>query len=300
MSVDISPGVWAGWNSWRIANGEVELIVPADIGPRIMRYAFIGEHNAFLEIPPDLGASGEPDFRARGGHRLWTAPERFPRTYAPDNAPVEVNIQGALFQATGPVEGNTGLRKQLIIRMAPLGSAVTVVHRLINALPWTIELAPWTITMMAPGGKGFTGFPPRGHHPECLNPTHPLVMWAFTNFADPRWTFLERYLLLRQDPAQPLPQKAGLWNLNTWGGYWRDGLLFLKRYHAEPGKTYPDFGCSFEIWTNSSTLELETLGPLTRLEPGAFLEHTERWTLHRSPEPDWSDSGLDALTAALL
>ena len=33
-----------GWpNSYRISNGEVEVIITSDIGPRIMRYAFTGE-----------------------------------------------------------------------------------------------------------------------------------------------------------------------------------------------------------------------------------------------------------------
>ena len=38
--------------------------------------------------------------------------------------------------------------------------------------------------MMAQGGHGIHGFPPRGTHPEMLAPTNPLVMWAFTNLAD--------------------------------------------------------------------------------------------------------------------
>lgn len=301
MPVEISKVEWGGWpNCWRVANGEVEVIVTADVGPRLIRYAYLNGPNAFFENTEELGQSGEPDFRVRGGHRLWTAPEQFPRTYAADNFPVDVRLQGALLEATGPVEGNTGLRKQLLVRMAQAGSAVTIIHRIENTLPWPVELSPWTVTMMAPGGIGFTGFPPRGTHPEQLSPTNPLVMWAFTNFADPRWSFLERYLVLRQDASRPSPQKAGLFNEKTWGAYWRDGLLFVKRANAEPGRSYPDFGCSFEIWTNPTTLELETLGPLTKLEPGAMLEHAERWTLHNTAEPIWTDEGLDAVTSAVL
>ena len=30
-----------GWaNSWRMSNGEVELVVTGDVGPRVMRYGF--------------------------------------------------------------------------------------------------------------------------------------------------------------------------------------------------------------------------------------------------------------------
>jgi len=34
-----------------------------------------------------------------------------------------------------------------------------------------------------------------------------------------------------------------------------------------------------EMYTNEWMLELETLGPLVRLEPREVIEHTERWFL---------------------
>lgn len=301
MPVTVERTAWGGWsNCYRITNGEAELIITADVGPRLVRYGYVGGKNAFYECTEDLGGTGEPDFRVRGGHRLWTAPEHRERTYATDNFPVEVSVQGAMVDALGPVEGNTGLRKQLIVRMAHVGTSVTVIHRLINTLPWAVEVAPWTITMMAEGGVGFTGFPPRGAHPEQLAPTNPLTMWAFTNFTDPRWKFLERYLILRQVPGAATPQKTGLWNERTWGAYWNDGLLYVKRYNAEGGRTYPDFGCSFEIWSNATTLELETLGPLGKIEPGGQCEHVERWSLHKVAEPEWTDEGRDSVVGAVL
>ncbi|MCC6587680.1 MAG: hypothetical protein IT168_13375 [Bryobacterales bacterium] len=301
MPVTVERTEWGGWsNCYWITNGEVELILTADIGPRLLRYAYVGGTNAFYECKEELGGAGEAEFRVRGGHRLWTAPEHYERTYAADNFPVEMSVQGAMVDALGPVEGNTGLRKQLIVRMAHVGTSVTVIHRLINTLPWAVEVAPWTITMMAEGGVGFTGFPPRGTHPQQLAPTNPLTMWAFTNFADPRWKFLARYLILRQVPGAATPQKTGLWNERTWGAYWNGGLLYVKRYNAERGRTYPDFGCSFEIWSNATTLELETLGPLGKLEPGGQCEHVERWSLHNVAEPEWTDAGLDAVVGAVL
>jgi hypothetical protein len=50
------------------------------------------------------------------------------------------------------------------------------------------------------------------------------------------------------------------------------------------------------MFTNEKILELETLGPLTRLEPGASMDHTERWTLHRGVSiAKWSDPELDGV-----
>ena len=43
MSVQIEKREWGGWpNCYRISNGEIELIVTADIGPRVMRCGFVG------------------------------------------------------------------------------------------------------------------------------------------------------------------------------------------------------------------------------------------------------------------
>ena len=49
-----------------------------------------------------------------------------------------------------------------------------------------------------------------------------------------------------------------------------------------PRKTYPDFGCSFETFTNNEFLEIETLGPLTKVLPGKTVEQVEHWSLHRN------------------
>jgi hypothetical protein len=224
-----------------------------------------------------------------------------PITYAPDNVAVDIRIAGATLTATAPVEPGSGLQKQIAVTMASSGSGVEVLHRLTNRNPWTVDLAAWALTVMAPGGIGFTGLPPRGTHPEMLAPTNPLVIWAFTDLSDRRWQFLRKYILLRQDAEAASPQKIGLFNPDTFGAYYLGRRLFLKQYRADPNKTYPDMGASFEIFTNASVLELETIGPLTRLAPGSTLEHLERWSLHDNVNiRTWTDAALDRALLPLL
>ena len=107
-------------------------------------------------------------------------------------------------------------------------------------------------------------------------------------------------MLLRQDPQATGPQKTGLFAEDSWAAYWVEGELFLKRARAIAGAGYPDYGCSVEIFTNASMLEIETLGPLSTVEPGAAVEHTEEWSLHRAPDPTAvSDDELAEMFAAL-
>jgi hypothetical protein len=293
---------WRGWpNCWRISNGAVELVVTQDAGPRIIHYGFAGGRNFFKEFPEQIGGSGEPVWCIRGGHRLWKAPEDRYATYALDNGPVDVIAAGGVLTATQLVEPETGLQKRIDVLPAEEGTGVTLKHTIWNRGLLPVEIAAWTPTVMAPGGLGVTGFPPRGTHPECLEPSNPLIMWAFTDLSDPRWKFTRKYLTLRQDPLNPSPQKLGHWNAHTFGAYFLDGAVFLKEYFPVPGMQHPEFGASFEIFTNGDFLELETMGPLMKLGKDESLVHMEYWSLHPGVAlPEISDAALDAALLPLL
>lgn len=290
---------YGGWpNCYRITNGKVELILTSDIGPRIIRFGFIGGQNLFKEFTEQMGGSGEATWQIRGGHRLWIGPEDLRYTYGLDNGPVEVEVEGDVVRATQPTEPETGLQKVMEIH---LGETVQVVHRVWNRNRMAVDFAPWAPSVMAQGGIGITGFPPRGTHPEMLAPTNPLVMWAYTDLSDPRWIFMKKYLGLRQDPQATSPQKVGLFNPHTFGAYLLNDELFLKQYHADPGKQYPEFFCSFQTFTNADFLELETFGPIVKLAPGESVELVENWSLHSGVKIEhWTDAELDAVLLPLL
>src|SRR5216683_5030852 len=67
---------YQGWrNCYRVSNSEVELIVTSDVGPRVIRFGFVGGQNVFKEFPDQLGGNREEKFQLRGGDRVWKAPE---------------------------------------------------------------------------------------------------------------------------------------------------------------------------------------------------------------------------------
>ena len=177
----ISKVSYGGWpNCYRLTNGQVEMIVTSDVGPRVIRYGFLGGQNIFKEFKEQMGKTGEKAWQARGGHRLWIAPEAVPESYAIDNGPVNAQVKGDTIILTGGVEPETSLEKTISITLSGNGAQVT--HRLRNAGQKARAVAPWALTMMAQGGTGIIGFPPRSKHMEVLTPTNPLVMWGFTNF----------------------------------------------------------------------------------------------------------------------
>lgn len=292
---------YAGWpNCYRLSNGEVELIVTSDVGPRIIRYGFKGGQNLFVELEEDLGKTGGDNWRLYGGSRLWVGPEDPVYSYGADNDPVQIEISGSRLVAQAPVE-HTGVQKAIAVELSDEGSAVRVVYTLANRTIWPLRVATWVLTMMAPGGAGITTLPPRGTHPEVLAPTNPLVVFAFTNMADPRWTWLEKYIVLQQDPQNADPEKIGLFNPTTRGAYLLNGELFVKKFAASPEEEYPDMGSSYETFTNERFLEIETLGPVRTLQPGESIDHVEEWSLHRPVAVDsWDDAELDRVLAPYL
>jgi hypothetical protein len=270
-AVKIEKTSYQGWpNCYRISNGVVEAIVTGDVGPRVIRYGFVGGQNLFKEFKEQLGKSGEKDWQARGGHRVWIAPEDPVKSYAPDNSPVDIELRG------------------------------DTIH---NAGKQPYEFAVWALTMLAQSGTAIHGFPPRGHHPHDLQPTNPLTMWPYTNLADSRLKLLQKYLVLRQNPKNTGDaEKLGAYGKDVWGAYLLNGDLFVKRAHAEAAPAeYPDFGCNFETFTNADFLELETLGPLRRVAPGEIAAHIEHWNLYKNVRiQKWDDGELDRVLLPLV
>lgn len=288
-------------NCYRLSNGTVEVIVTTDIGPRVIRYGFIGQPNVFAEMPDDVVKTEWGDWKPYGGHRFWHAPEVKPRSYAPDNDPVEVKIEddGAV-RLTQRVEPQTGMQKELLVRLAPTGTTVEVLHRLTNKGVWAVEAAPWALTIVAGGGTTIIPQEPYISHDDKVLPARPMVLWHYTDLTDPRWTFGKKYIRLRTEASLNYAQKVGVANKQGWMAYWNGGTLFVKRFAYIDGAKYPDEGCNCETFTKGTFMEVETVGPLTKLEPGETAEHLERWYLFRNVNIGATEATLDAAITPLI
>jgi hypothetical protein len=275
---------YGGWRDCvRLNNGEVELIATTAVGPRLIRFGFVGGENEFHEFPEMLGLTGGDEWRIYGGHRLWHSPEAKPRSYALDNGPVEARMEGDTLHLLQPTEPTTGIRKEMRVTMDRQSTQVGVLHRLTNQGLWPVTLAAWALSVMARGGRAVVPQSQR-ETPDNLLPNRTLVLWPYTDLRDPRLELGSRYLSLQQDPRVSQPIKIGVSVDDGWAGYVRHGNLFLKRFIYQAGAAYPDYGSSVETYTNADFLELETLGPLQELAPGQSAEHIEDWYLFRDAD----------------
>jgi hypothetical protein len=180
------------------------------------------------------------------------------------------------------------------------GSRLEVHHRITNRSLWDLEPSPWAITIMRYGGMTILPQEPFRSHDEYLLPARPMTLWHYTDLSDPRWTFGRKFIRLRTDDTLDSPQKVGIANKQGWAGYWRKQTLFIKRIRYQEGARYPDYGSNVETYAAGSFVEVETLGPLERLQPGQSAEHTEIWSLHANVEIGSSEASLEAALASIV
>lgn len=282
---------YGGWKrNLKLQGKETELVITLDVGPRILRYAFPGGKNIMVELSEQLGGSDEKTWQIRGGHRFWTAPEA-DHSYDLDNTPVTWNKLGeSAVEIVQPESKSFGFQKTLVVELLP-DETVKLTHRLKNIGSRPLDVTPWALTVMAPGGTAVIPQPPQDVHPtefpetrqtqpEDFLPNRELVLWAYTNLSDGRYSFSPNFLRITQK-NQPAT-KIGLKLSSGWVAYQNGDLVFAKHLSYDPAQPYPDRGANFELFTNPAILEVESLAPLLPLAVGAIREHVEYWVLRRN------------------
>ncbi|NJL95210.1 MAG: hypothetical protein HC915_16565 [Anaerolineae bacterium] len=260
-----------------------------DFGPRILSIRRLGGENLLAAVPQKQIDTAYGPFYLRGGHRLWHAPEAMPRSYVPDNTPPEIKrTEEHSLHCIGSVEGPTQIQKDIQITLRE--DSVRLEHSLTNHGNWPVELAPWAITMLKPGGIAVFPETSRRTDPHGLLPNRALVLWSYTRLSDPRLIFDEGVIRVDADAAIAEPLKFGYANTAGWQAYFRPDLRtwFIKACDYQYSATYPDMGSSAECYCCGAFIELESLGPLVHLEPGKRITHTEVWYV-------WGDMGFDDL-----
>jgi len=303
MATTLETTQFEGWDSVRLSNGDAEIIVTTAVGPRIIRYGLVGGPNAFQVISETRGQTGGDEWMPYGGHRLWHAPEVKPRSYHPDNAPYPTpTLDGSTLLIAYGTESTTGIAKEMRVTLAPSGPAARVEHVLTNHNVWTVTLASWALSIVAGGGRVVLPQEPFVSHDDKLAPARPLILWSFTDMADPRWHWGTKYLSLRQADDIGHAQKVGLYNAQGWGAHLTDEQAFIVQIEPASGgpAALTDMGSNFETFTKAAFQELETLGPLTTLEPGQSVAHTEHWFLAKTGPIADTDDALDTSLLPLV
>ena len=268
-------------------NGRIQLTVTLDKGPRIISAGFLGGQNFCFNDTVNCGhKEGEAyeavfgkgaEWHTFGGHRIWTSPERDPESYYPDCEPVacEKTQNGALF--TAPVQRVNEVINRLAVEF-PADGTVKVTSSVQNKASYPQTYAAWALTVLDGGG---TEIFPWADEDTGLLANRVLGIWPYNDMSDDRVFWGEKYVTLEQQ-AVDRPFKTGTNLTKCWSAYLKNGEVFSKKLEYFPDATYPDYGCSFETYTNRWFIEMESLSPLKTLAPDETATVTELWRFEKA------------------
>ena len=273
-----------------IANAHLQIDFLAEAGPRLVRL-FLADStgNLLAETPDRHWRDRFGEYYLRGGHRLAIAPEALGLSYVPDDAGLIVEEIAGGVRLIRPTEIGSRVSKCLEIYLQPDRPAVTLRHFVQNDGDEPLSIAPWGVTQLRLGGIAV--LPLRlPIVSERSQPDRQVVLWPYASWRDARLFAADDYLWIDAQP-HPLEFKIGALSCG-WLGYLNQGVFFLKRFDPQLKLPHPDLNTNAQLYCNQRYLELESLGPLTRLEPGQSSTHLETWELYRAEDVPHSIAGL--------
>jgi hypothetical protein len=270
--VTLETVAFEGHECVRLSDGDVSLLVTTSVGPRVLGLVTM-RGNVFAVLPDaTLEGPGGERYRLVGGHRLWAAPEVVDVTYQPDDRPCAVAAVDRGVRVEAPPDG-VGIVKVIEARVVADGWLVDHVLRNESSEPMTI--APWAITQLRMGGVAEIPLGPLG---AGLQPDRSVVLWPYTDLADPRVAFESGRICV---DARPTGSRLKLGVAPSEGrvSYRLDDVVFEKRVAVDPAATHPDRGAVVEVFVCDDFCELESVGPLAEVPPGGATSHRERWVV---------------------
>ncbi|MFJ9781891.1 DUF4380 domain-containing protein [Amycolatopsis sp. NPDC101161] len=261
--------------------GDLRLGLVPELGGRLLSVRYRGAEllwrNAELldddlrgEYAPNSGRMG--DWVNYGGDKTWPAPQgwagpdQWPGPPDPvlDSGPYTAVVDGDTVTMTSAPDPRTGLRFTRAITILDDGYELRLTAENTSARP--VRWALWNVTQFPGGGSITAGL------------RRPDVVALVAGTGTPEYTVDDDRLVV---PTQDVVGKLGVPGTAGWVTY---GPLTLN-FDVDPAGEYPDEGSPLEIWLEhplpeplaalgdldppARIVELEVLGPLTTLEPGA-------------------------------
>ncbi len=277
-------------NSFRIKTKTFELLVPTEIGPRILHFSKLGKSNLFKVLNDQIEKKDSSNWINFGGHRLWRAPEDKVLTYSPENS--KVNFEKFQnFIRISKIDSVNSLLKE--IEIYPLtDDSIKILHKLTNLSKIKTKVSAWALTVFPLEGKVILPFSKRGTHPENLLASDSIHLWAYTDLSNPIFSFYKEFILMQKKENSILPQKIGVGGEVGFVAYILDDQVFVKSFKIFPHLAYPDKNSRVEIFINKKFVELESLSPLKILNENETISHTEIWHLFELEKNNISDEEI--------
>ena len=178
----------------------------------------------------------------------------------------------------------TGVQLVREFKLDPSSSRLQCTQTIRNVSQKPRAWCHWSRTLAVGGGIAIVPLTPHSRFPKSY------VMYEDRSLINPRPddpNIRERDGFL-EVVGPPKFRKLGMDSQAGWFAYAApNDLLFVKRYPVFPQKLYGEVaGLTISIWYDAKIrCELEPIGPLEQLAPGAAASFTEEWQLEPFPFP---------------
>jgi hypothetical protein len=265
-----------GFDAVKLTNNKGdELIVLTEIGPRIISFKPEGKDNFFYVSEVDLQKEkiDPKKWYVFGGTRLWVSPESS-LTYAPDNKPVKVLIEGARATLISDVDESNPLKKITEIEIKEQSFRIN--STVINEGSLLVSAGLWALSCLKPAGDAVIYLPWGEESDWNIKDMKYWENWlsSGSDVESAQWSPTNEFFIVKPTGETG---KVGFANRHGFALYRTGDLSFIKRAEYIESAAYPDDGCSFEIYTSSIFYEIESLSPLYCLKPGIAYTHREDW-----------------------
>ncbi len=279
-----------------LENDHLRIDYLATAGPRLIRLILAGSTDNLLAETPDIHwPTPWGEYYLRGGHRVAIAPEALELSYVPDNDGLRMEDIPSGVRLIRPADAS-GISKAIELQLHSDRPALTLRNIVCNDRSEPITIAAWAVTQLALGGIAVAPL----RTTSIMNrhqPDRQLVLWPYTSWQDERLFADDDYVWIdAQSGAEEM--KVGLL-ARGWLGYLRSGVFFLKRFDPQLALPHPDLNTNAQLYSNHSNVELETLAPLTLLEPGESSVQLETWELYRVEDVPSTIEALGELIRSL-
>jgi hypothetical protein len=290
--VSIAKITYRGWaGSYLLSNGIIEAVVVPAIG-RIMQLRLVGDATGTLwensELDGKVHHADSEEWLNFGGDKCWPAPQsewqqHQDRAWPPptgfDPAPMHAEVTGNTLELSSAVESGWGIQ---VVRRIELKADQSVLriqteYRKLHGTP--VKVAVWSITQMQEPERVCMLLDPQSKLPG--NYVHLLA-------AEPAELRIQGSVLSFERHRRAFTKIGSDGSSLAWIGA---NCVVRIDVEAMPGN-YTDGGCHTEIYTNPDPLpyvELETLGPLTKMSIGDRIQHNANYTVTRRSTRDLLD-----------
>lgn len=272
-----------------LRNGIVEAVIVPEVG-RVMQFRFAGEfsgpfwENRSLDGQKSSASNWETE-GSFGGDKSWPAPQSdwgWPPPLGFDGSTNTLTFTKGKATLVTPVDPKYQIRATRIVDLAegkPIMRIRTVFERVAPTALTNKPLAVWVITQLG--------------EPELCAASVPAPSIFTNGFArlgdgmPAEFKKANGLITFKRDTAQS--RKLGF---DAGSMAWIGKELCLRidapRIPGLGKNAYPDDGSSTEIYTNHGApyVELESLGPLSKLQPGERMELVTVYTLSKRTLPD--------------